>query len=413
MFLSRALRTLVAAAYFTLLARALGVSGYGAFSGVCALAGILAPFASLGSGNLLIQAVARDRGEFPARWARCLVLTCVSGSAFTVLSLLLAPLALPRSVSLTFILCIAIAELLFARLLDVAGMAFQAIEQLHVTAWFSLALSLCRMFAAAVLLLLSPKASGTQWSALYLVSTIVPCSVALWLVAVKIEAPRFELRWSLHELLQGTYFSISHAAQTIYNDVDKTMLARISGLGAAGIYGAAYRILEAAFSPVASVLAATYPRFFQDGAQGLHVTASFARRLLSRAAIYSIFAAAAIWIAAPSLPLLVGTQFNESVWALRWLAPLLLLRSLHYPAADSLTGAGYQGTRTLMQLIVAAVNIALNLFIIPIYSWRGAVCTSLISDALLALLLWIAVWRLCRREAISHLPLAQNAMVEA
>src|SRR5689334_7743319 len=79
MLLSRSFRTLVAAAYFALLARALGVNGYGAFSGVCALAGIFAPFASLGSGNLLIQAVARDRREFPARWAQSLVSTCLSG----------------------------------------------------------------------------------------------------------------------------------------------------------------------------------------------------------------------------------------------------------------------------------------------------------------------------------------------
>lgn len=415
MFGSRSLRALVAAVYFTLLARSLGVTGYGAFVGVCAMAGILSPFASLGTGNLLIRDVARNRETFSARWGNCLVITCLSGSLFTCIAVSIARVVLPPTLPLLLVLSIAVADLLFVRLLDVSAMAFQALEQLHMTAWFSLALTVSRMIAAAVLLLACPHATPRQWSALYLVSTAIPAMAALGAVTKQIGLPSFLTANRPKDLLQGFYFSISMAAQTIYNDIDKTMLARISGLGAAGVYSAAYRIVDATFTPVGAVLAATYAKFFQHGAEGLHRSARFGRRILIRAVIYSLLSGAGLWFVAPYVPHVIGDQFADSVIVLRMLSPLLLLRSLHSSAADSLTGAGYQGTRTLLQVVVAAANVALNLIFIPRHSWRGAVGTTLASDGSLALLLWIAVWILCARErqTITDVSQRQSEAVQA
>jgi O-antigen/teichoic acid export membrane protein len=71
------------------------------------------------------------------------------------------------------------------------------------------------------------------------------------------------------------------------------------------------------------------------------------------------------------------------VEAVRWLALIPLLRCIHSFLADALSGAGLQRTRTGVQVVVALVNIALNLMILPRYSWRGAAWTSLGCDGLL------------------------------
>ena len=216
---------MVAAVYFTLLARSLGVSGYGAFAGVCAMAGILAPFSSLGTGNLLIQAVARDRTEFARRWANCLWVTSISGVVLTALALAVARSALPRSLPLSLVLCIAIADLIFVRLIDVCAMAFQAIEYLRMTAWLSFVLALSRMLAAAALLVVAPHASPLQWSALYLVSTMAPAGAALFMVTRQLGLPsRESASTTRREFFQGLNFAISMSAQTIYNDIEPTSI---------------------------------------------------------------------------------------------------------------------------------------------------------------------------------------------
>ncbi|HBY80443.1 MAG TPA: polysaccharide biosynthesis protein, partial [Cyanobacteria bacterium UBA11148] len=54
MLLSQGLKLFVQAAYFVIIARALGTEQYGAFVGITSLVAILTPFANLGSGDILV-----------------------------------------------------------------------------------------------------------------------------------------------------------------------------------------------------------------------------------------------------------------------------------------------------------------------------------------------------------------------
>jgi hypothetical protein len=60
---------------------------------------------------------------------------------------------------------------------------------------------------------------------------------------------------------------------------------------------------------------------------------------------------------------------------------------------------------------VAVFNVLINLWIIPLYSWRGAAWSSLASDALLALGTGLAVFMVARREKVAFLRLNADAMV--
>ena len=114
-----------------------------------------------------------------------------------------------------------------------------------------------------------------------------------------------------------------------------------------------------------------------------------------------------MFLGAGMIPRILGQEYMESAAALRGLALLPALKAFHYLAADTLTGAGYQRSRSRIQLGVAALNVGLCLWLIPAYSWRGAVAASLACDGSLALVLWSKVIRLRARDGgkdeISHL----------
>jgi O-antigen/teichoic acid export membrane protein len=122
------------------------------------------------------------------------------------------------------------------------------------------------------------------------------------------------------------------------------------------------------------------------------------RRLLSPSAGYSLLAFLCLFFCAPIVQYILGSQYARTVEAIRWLALLPLLKTIHYFVADSLTGAGYQGLRTLVQICVAVVNVLLNLWLIPNHSWRGAAWSSLASDGLLAVSLWCCAALLLHRN---------------
>jgi len=236
-----------------------------------------------------------------------------------------------------------------------------------------------------------------QWGYLYFCSTWAVAVAALFLVLVKLGLPKVKLWKSGAEMREGFYFSAGLSAQTIYNDIDKTILARLGTLEAAGIYGAAYRLIDVTFVPIQSLLAAAYPNFFRTGAAGISATLGYARRLVWGALAYSVAACLAILLFAGVVPLILGPEYISTAEALRWLALLPVLKAVHYFLSDSLTGAGFQGVRTCIQAGVALFNVLINLWIIPAYSWRGAAWSSIASDALLVGSIGTAAFVLSRR----------------
>jgi O-antigen/teichoic acid export membrane protein len=397
MFGGNGLRIGIQAVYFVLIARALGAEQYGTFVAIVALVTIVAPFAGFGAAQLLVKNVARDRSLLAVYWGNGLLMSCASGIGFLAIVLAVARFALPNSVAITSVLLIGISDLVLLKVVELATLAFFAVETMNKSAQLLVFISACRLAGIVLLRLIIPHPTAEAWAVVYLVATVATALFALLSMTARVGAPRLELHRIGPEFIEGLYFSASLSAQTVYNDIDKTMLARMVSLDAAGIYAAAYRIIDVAVTPVKSLLNAAYPRFFRHGSNGIDASRSYGLRLTRPAAIYSLGAAAAMLVGAPLLPHILGPQFARTVEALRWLALLPLLKTLHLFMAEALTGAGFQGIRTFMQVVVAVFNVLLNLWIIPAYGWRGAAWSSLASDGLLAALLYATVYFKCRQ----------------
>jgi O-antigen/teichoic acid export membrane protein len=397
MLVGQGLRLVIQALYFTLIARSLGAGNYGAFVGVAALVGIVFPFSTLGSGALLVKNVARDKTLFARYWGGVLTTTGVAGSVLFVMVILLANLVLPAAIPRRLVCLVAGADLFGTSMITACGQAFQAFESLNWTATINVLMSACRLAGAVVLIAIDKHPSALQWGYLYFCSTTIAAIAAQLLVLVKLGGPDFSLRKSAAEMREGFYFSASLSAQTVYNDIDKTMLSRLSTLDATGIYGAAYRLIEVSFVPVSSVLNATWPTFFRTGSEGVSATLRYAKRLLVRVLAYSIPVSGILLLSAGVVPYILGPEYFRTVEALRWLALLPVLKSIHYFLADALTGAGFQGVRAGIQAGVAVFNFLINLWLIPAYSWRGAAWSSIASDALLVCGIGTAAFLLSRR----------------
>jgi len=399
MIAGQGLRLVIQALYFIEIARSLGVRNYGAFVGVVALVAMIYPFGSLGGGNLLIKNVARDRRLFAAYWGRALALTACFGTLLIVGVSYVAHWVLPAAIPLRLVVLVGAADILGLNVVTISAQAFQAFERLNWTASIYVLLSSGRLIGALLLIVLHPHPSALNWGFLYFGSTAVITLVASLLVCTRLGLPEFEWPHSLAEMREGVYFAASQTAQTVYNDIDKTMLARLSTLEATGIYGAAYRIVDVSFVPISALLWSAYPSMFRHGAKGISATLVYAKPLLRRALLYAALVCAALLVSAGAVPYFLGKEFEPTAEALRWLAVLPILKSTHYFLSDTLSGSGHQLARTSMQAGVAVFNVLVNLWIIPAYSWRGAAWSSIMSDGALVLGVGAAVFFFSRRSS--------------
>jgi O-antigen/teichoic acid export membrane protein len=393
------LRLFIQAAYFVIIARCLGAANYGAFIAVAALISAISPFAGLGSGNLLVKNVARNKSLLQAYWGNGLLMTISTGLLLLAIVLGVSRALLPHSIPLIVVGLIGVSDLFFVKVLDLAAWAFQSREVLSHNAQLNVLISLTRLIGIAGLAFISSHSSVVTWSCVYLGGSIVAAIIAFFWITSKYGWPRLALRRIRPESLEGLYFSVGVCAQTIYNDIDKIMIARLASLEAAGIYTAAYRMIDVVFIPIRALLNAAYPEFFRRGAVGVEESVRYGRRLLLKAIAYPVLIFGLLLLVAPIVPHVLGSGFKEATSALRWLSLLPLLKALHYFVSDALAGSGHQGLRTFSQAGVALFNIFINLWLIPAYGWRGAAWSSLASDGLLALVLWMVAVRLCRIES--------------
>jgi O-antigen/teichoic acid export membrane protein len=394
------------ALYFVLIGRSLGSREYGAFIGVVALVAALSQFSSLGMEMILVRNISRDRDSFAATWGQALTILLAGFGLLFAAATFFAHFAL-RSDLRPLVPWIALSDGLLGKLVQLASRAFQGAGRLAWTARLSALTNLCRTVTAAAVFAwahahhIHPNAYA--WAKIYWLSTLAVALAAALLVTARLGRPRFR-RIRARDLSEGLSFSCAASSISIYNDIDKTFLVSLGQTAAAGIYSAAYRVIDAATMPIYSVYAAAAPRFFCAGEQSVAQAAAFARRTMTRTLPYAALAAAAMFLAAPLLPLAFGPSFRESVQALRWLCLLPVFRALHYAWGSAITGSASQWNRTATQFAAAALNLALNALLIPRWSWRGAAAASLLTDAALALFSWLVLAHLLRRESCATSP---------
>jgi O-antigen/teichoic acid export membrane protein len=278
--------------------------------------------------------------------------------------------------------------LVLVKVTDLAAFGFTALDRMTQTSIQSVVVSLLRLGGIATLIMVAHPVTLDRWAVVYLLTSLLGTAYAVAKGCQLWGRPATDLQALREDVTEGVFFSIAGSAATVYNDIDKIMLSRLANLAATGVYGAAYRVIDVTMTPVRSLAAAAYPRFFRKGVGGMAATYPYALSLIAKTTLYGLLASAGLWLLAPALPQVLGSSYEAVVPAVRWLALIPLLRCIHSFLADALSGAGLQPVRTSIQASVAVINIVANLLVLPRYSWRGAAWTSVGCDGLLVVVFW-------------------------
>ena len=385
-------RTIIQIIYFVLLAKVLGPKDYGAFTSSMAIIYIFVPYATWGAGDILVKNVSRNRKEFSEYWGSALLSILIFGSVFFVFTMLLYFLLLAGKVNILPVILLCLSELFFLRVIDITIQAYQAFELMSRTALVQFMFSVIRLLFTLFFVGFVVDHSVNTWTFLYLSSTVITAIFCLIIVRIELGKASFGVSRIISNFKDGFYFSLSPSSQSIYNDFDKSILPKYVSLEITGNYSAAYKIIDALCMPIKALLQTFYSRFFVEGMTGIQSGRKFAIKLFPVFFFYSIFAVLFLIVFAKNIPILFGSAYSQSVTIILLLCPVIIFRAIHSLGADTMTGAGLQGKRSLVQISVAVLNALLCLLFIPKYGWVGAAWVSLVSDGILAALIWTIIF---------------------
>jgi O-antigen/teichoic acid export membrane protein len=185
-------------------------------------------------------------------------------------------------------------------------------------------------------------------------------------------------------------FAGAAAVAVVLTYFDLVLVGLWLGTAAAGLYGAAYRVLWLPTMLITTYLTALRPSVARRTAGG----AAPPRRVLGRSAPLVVglglaCAAAGIALAPAIVEVLYGPSFRAAVAPLRilLLSFAFLVVSRHYRLV--LVASGRQATDLRIMGAAAALNVCLNVWLVPRAGLVGAACANVASEAaILAAVLW-------------------------
>ena len=373
---------LASLAFFVVMARELGARGFGEFQFALALTGALIYLAGFGTDQLLAREVARDRGLAGRLLADAAAVKVLGGVLMLGASVLIAAASSDALAAVAIVGAGALLEVLSKSWHSI----FLGYERLELV---SATLIVQRGLTAAVgipVLLAGGGlvAAATVYAGGAAIAVLV-CELLLRRLGVR--RARLDASGWLPVMRAGVPIGVVSLLMIVLLRLDVTMLSFLTDAATVGVYAVAFRLVEATQFMGGAMAMAMLPWLARAGAE---LTRGFALGLKAVNALLLPIGLALTLFAEPVIDLLYGREFERSVVPLQILGLMTLLYGINAYASVSLVARYRPLVYGRLLVPVIALNVVLNLILIPAEGANGAAAAALASGALLAAL---ALWQ--------------------
>ena len=390
---ANAIAQLMKMLFMLIMARYFGLADYSNYVAAYSLASFTAIFFNLGLDTWLLR-----EGSFQENWKlsvqKVLSLKASIGLIWAGLLIGLAPSLRPDLFGFG-LLALCVADVWFDSLL-ITMLAVLNIKR-DIKA-YSVSILLLRGLKLIVLLVMIAVGSRSVMLIAGLRAAIAGgLAVAVFLM-LRLDFRFARRQESLRMLLDSRDYTYSEFFSVIYMQADINLLTLLQGKVMAGIYSPALSVINAMFIIPSSVYTFSIPtlaRTYHKTPQRLPATA---RQLLVGITLMGIVLFAGVGLLGDDLVrLLLGSEYETTSQLITLLSPVLLLKCLEFGLASLIVALNKQKERIFPQMIAAAMNVGLNLWLIPLYGVFGAARVYVISEVVLFLGYGIIVFRSLRQ----------------
>jgi O-antigen/teichoic acid export membrane protein len=288
--------------------------------------------------------------------------------------------------SLSFLLFIT-ADLLFTKIIFFTKACFAVYERPNNQLVINLLTTLTKLIFLLLALTFSSAFTLDLWAIWYFASGLIAAAFSLVYVTYLLGAPKFGL--IKDEFVSGMQFCIEQASLASLKDIDKPILTVMMGSEQGGYYAAAFKLVDAASSPVRGMLYAVYVRYFKASQHGERAGLNVAFKVLPYLVWTSLLIGLFVYFMAWTIPLLLGQKYLPSVELVKQLCLYPLLIGLLGTGADLLRAIGRQLTRTYIMILSSLVTVPVLYLCLDYFGIAGAAYAKI---AVLAMTVVAAWW---------------------
>jgi O-antigen/teichoic acid export membrane protein len=385
-------------AFALLMLRILQPEGAGKFAFAVAFIGMVEIVTRFGLGTLVTRDVAADRGQSNRYLSNVSLLRVLLWLvSLPVMGLVLALYVYFGDTGADVVATIAIFAVgtFFSNLSDGLTAIFYAHEKAEYPAGVSAITTFTRVTVGALVLLLGWGIIGL--AAASLAANLVSFLVLGWLLLTKIFRPRYQSDPALRREMMGQSFPlmINHLLSTVFFRIDVFILKPIWGSQAVGYYSAAYKYIDGINVIPQYFTLAIFPlmsRFAADSRESLVRAYILSLRLLLALAIP--LAVGTPFVARELILFLAGEKYlPDSMIVLQILIWFLPFSFINQVTQYVLIAINQQRALTRAFVIGVVFNTVTNLMFIPLYGYKAAAITTILSEWALLIPFYLLVRR--------------------
>lgn len=400
LFIAQAVTSLLTPLLLIFIARTLGDEIFGKYSYILSLTAIFLIIANFGIKGVAIRDVARDPSKLDDYVKNTFLLKLLlSTITISILLIFIKLMNMPRDTTL--------ASYIFA-----GGLFFQSMS--HAFRWVFHALQVMekeaiqRVADRFFLLLFSMIVIWSGWGLMalsyaFLAAQIIVFLLSFYLLSKITSVFPSKINVPLCKYLMKTavFFALCEVLWMIYFKIDMVMLAKIKGETEVGWYNAGYVIVN--YITLISMLSmqVLYPvlsNLYQKQFQRLKQATEHLFRYLTFTAMLAV--PLIFFLSDKIIMLIYGPEYSESIRALKILIFVVLFLFPGNLFAQVLASSNRHKSLAAVNFFGVALNISLNMILIPKYGFFGAGISTIITEIFLCFILYAVVFKFLRINII-------------
>ncbi len=400
LFVSQIISYILGFFFIMYITRYLGPEEYGILSFALAFTTIFGIMADLGLSQFIVREISRDPSLAPKYLGNALGIKIIASLlTFILAALIINGLNYPtKTVDVVYLIALYV---LFNSFIQLFYSLFQSYEKMEYQA---IGLVLTNILLLVLALLGIHLNMDLVYFALvyFIVSLIILIYVAVVslrkFIIPKIE---FDLDFSRKVLGESLFFVLAMVFTEIYFNIDSVMISLLVGNTAVGFYNAAYKLIFILMFIPGVLVISMFPVMSKHFKSAKNLLKLEYERMFKYLFIIALMILIFGFIFADKIILIIyGSAFIPSISALQILICVIPIIFITYLSGNLLGSINKQRFVAIVTAASAVLNVILNLFLIPQFSYFGASVATVLTELCVLILMFSYISRFFHRISI-------------
>jgi O-antigen/teichoic acid export membrane protein len=376
------------------IARYFALDVYGSYQTSFAYVAMFGVISDLGISQFLVRDGARNIDNFEELSNNALMLEIILTSITFIVMIIFLFFTNYEKLTILFIIIISVGQLIIdSTFTPVVNSVLQVYNKLHISAYITIASS---VFNALLIFCFAYfRLSSIAFALIYPISSVIFLIIKIWIIKDSYKL-KFVLNFQKikYVIKESIPFGASSIASYIYLQAGVFILSLMLGEQSTGLFSASFKLILITYTIPGVIYLSFMNKMFSYSSKNHEVFIKYFNTLFRVLLPIGIFISFNFFYFGKDIILfLYKAKFSDTIIIFKYLSILIILEFINYPPASLFTFIDRQKTKSIIQCIIAVLNVFFSILFIKYYGMIGVAYAIILTDTIKNIIWYIVAYK--------------------